>query len=201
MAAQAGEAEKPEDLARLNTAAVKSARAHRQIAVLQLEILGKRPVAGRRGDAGREPPADRGSGEKPKIRVRSQRERFPDGLPFHHDDYNDYDDYTDDERRELEAARFFQRLEPVVAAMDEDFTAAGREDIVRQSPATKYKLIFYVPHPATDRAIAAAQPADICTIFGMGDRLPPVAGTGPPEVWERFNEGYRLQREFQTPDS
>jgi hypothetical protein len=197
VAVKAAEAEKPEDLTRLNTAAVKSARAHRQIAVLQLEILGKRPIAGLRGS-----PAGQASGEGPKPRVRSQEERFPNGLPFRNDDYNDYDDYTDEERQELESERFFQRLEPVVAAMDEDFTAAGREEILRESPETKFKLIYYIPHPATDRAIAASTAEDICMIFGViGGMLPPVAGTGPPEVWENYNEACRLENLYKPEPS
>jgi hypothetical protein len=198
IAALGGETQEPETLAKLNNAAVRTARAHRQVAVLQLEIAGKRPLASQRGAAHIAQPDDGAPGAGHKVRQRSQSERFPKGLPYGHGDLTDYDDYTDAERRGLESARFFDRLKPLFAALDEDFKAAGRDDICREAPATKFKLIFYIPHPATDRAIAAAQPADVCTIFAMGDRLPPVAGTGPPEIWAAYNERRRFAQQLRA---
>jgi hypothetical protein len=198
VAGRAKAAETAEDLTRLNTAAVKAARAHRQISVLQLEMLGKRPIPGRNGaSAGGAAGQAGGAGSA----TRSQRARSPNGTPFRndtYDDYDDYDDHADDEDPESAFDRMMVRLEPVLAAMDEDFVAAGHDDIPRKSPQSKFKLIYYVPHPATDRAIAASRPEDVCAIFNLAGLLPPVAGTGPPEVWERFIENRRL-RELHAP--
>jgi hypothetical protein len=185
LATQAQATDEPEALTRLNNAAVRTARAHRQVAVLQLEMAGKRPIAGR-AEPREAPAAQPGSRGNPQSRPRPVKERFPDGLPYTNGDYSDNDDYTDEERQELAERKFGEGLKPLVAAMDQDFLAAGYDDLLGQSPETKFKLIYYIPHPALDRAAAGADPNLVAAVFGWIGLLPPVAGTGPPEEWERY---------------
>ena len=84
--------------------------------------------------------------------------------------------------------------------MDADFRAAGRADIVRhESVVTKHKLICYIPHPNLDRVIAEADPRIVLLGYLEMGRLPPVAGTGPPEEWDAYNENCRI-RDLHKPE-
>jgi hypothetical protein len=109
-------------LPQLNNAVVKVARAVRQIAVLQLEVAGLRQQPNARAPAAA--PANEntefeetGNGNRPCLR------------PWDRGDYNDYDDYSDSERRIVLDALIDSKRKIVVAAMDEDFRSAGRDDI------------------------------------------------------------------------
>src|SRR5579859_1114203 len=147
--AKGRQADSADELVKLSNAANRAARAHRQIGVLQLEIAGKRPLPGTR--APREASAVKNGEPSPEVEAQSER-RVRSGLPFEYGDYDDYDDYTEDERVERDLRQLFlDRKGPLLTAMDEDFKAAGRADIVRESPKTKYKLIYYIPHPNLDR--------------------------------------------------
>jgi hypothetical protein len=203
------QAEKP-DLPRLAVAAVHVARAHRQISVLQLEIIGEREPAGRRAGGGQQGQAQaRADGRiptpdnPPRKRWRSPAEQelvdrwYPAGYPYANGDYNDYDIYTDRERDECEDARQVAMVEKLVAAMDEDFTAAGRADICREAPCKKVQLILALPHPATDRCVAAMAPGDVYWMFEPEHVEPLKLGAGPPGALEAYDA---RRREFGPPE-
>jgi len=177
-------------LPQLTNAAVKAVRALRQIAVLQLEIAGKRALPAQKGPNQRGP-NQRGPGDASVARNKAEPgdpdRWYPEGYPFDNGDYTDYDDYTDSEREQLEAAKFEQKLERVGAAVDEDLVAAGRSELCRLAPVVKFKLIFGIPHPALDRCLAEGEPGDIYAIFEREDIVPPRLGTGPPGVLEEYD--------------
>ena len=158
-------------------------------------------AAGNRGQAAALPNsgANAGSGanadgkqaaDKAKSQATNPSRWYPKGYPFARGDYTDYDDYTDEERKMLEQAKFGQRIRLMEAAVDEDFRAAGREEICRQAPITKFELVFGIPHPALDRCLAEVEPGDVYRIFGFKNVLPPRLGTGPPGVLEKYDAQY-----------
>jgi hypothetical protein len=180
------------ELTQLSNAAVRSARSFRQVAVLQLEIAGKRPLAnsGANGGAGANAGGKQAAADKAKSQATNPSRWYPKGYPFARGDYTDYDDYTDEERKMLEQAKFGERIRLMEAAVDEDFRAAGREDICREAPITKFELVFGIPHPALDRCFAEVEPGDVYRIFGLKNVLPPRLGAGPPGVLEEYDAKY-----------
>ena len=183
--ARAETPEGQEELPKLNNAAVKAVQALRRIGVLQLEMLGKRPLPNVRA-----PNAAPANGSRDPAR---RSRRYPEGAPYLRGDYTDYDDYTDEDRQELRRAKFEAQLKGLAAAMDEDFRAAGREDICNQSPETKSRLIFSIPHPALDRWVECAEHSDVYTVFGVENVLPLKLGPGPPDPLAAFDaKGKRL---------
>ena len=146
--AAAEKEERPERLAQLNNASVKAARAVRQIAVLQLEIAGERPLPNARA------PAAPANANKPKDEVEGPKNGpRPCPRPWEKGDYKDYDDYTDDDRRIVMNAIINAAREKLRAAQNEDFRAAGRERPCRESFNTKLELIHGIPHPAFDECL------------------------------------------------
>jgi len=183
-------AETPEgqqELPKLNNAAVKAVQALRRIGVLQLEILGKRPLPNVRppNAAPTGAPANR---SRLKFEPGVPNRWHPDPPPYLRGDYTDYDDYTDAEREALKREKFGARIALMGKALDEDFRAAGREDVCGQSPETKSRLIFSIPHPALDRWVAETAPGDVFAVFGFENVLPLKLGPGPPDPLAAFDE-------------
>lgn len=186
-------AEKPEaeeDLARLNNSMVKAARAVRQIAVLQLEVAGLRQPAGARVQAAT--PAN----ENEKAEKTGNGNR-PCPRPWDKGDYNDYDDYSDWDREIAARALIDSKRKALVAAMDADFRAASRDDVLGQSQLTKCKMILGIPHPNLDIWLEAE--GDYVDFFFDGeDILPPRLGLGQPDIWEAWDadrKQYGLDRQ------
>jgi len=160
--AMAEKEERPERLAQLNNASVKTARAVRQIAVLQLEIAGERPVANVRA------PAAAANANKPEaVQPKSYKNGpRPCPRPWEKGDYTDYDDYTDDDLRICLNAIVDEAREKLRDAQDEDFRAAGRERPCRESFATKLELIHGIPHPAFDECLKGINPEIALLLLG-----------------------------------
>ena len=178
--------ERPERLSQLNNAAVKTARAVRQIAVLQLEIAGDRPVPNARA-APTAPANQNKSSERPKPKNGPR----PCPRPWEKGDYTDYDDYTDNDRLIALRAGVDERRRRMVAAMNEDFRAAGREDVCGQSPKTKFGLILGIPHPAFDACIQEIEPEWVYRWIG-DENITLTLGPGPPDAWAQWDERERL---------
>jgi hypothetical protein len=171
---------RPERLAQLNTASVKTARAVRQIAVLQLEIAGKRPLPNVRA------PAAAANANKPEAAKPYRNGPRPSPRPWKHGDYKDYDDYTDDERRICLDTIAEEAIEKLRAAQDEDFRAAGRERPCGQSFVTKLDLIHGIPHPAFDQCLKGIHP-DIALLLLGPDRLNLVLAPGSADALAKFD--------------
>lgn len=177
--AKADTVEGEEMLPQLNTAVVKAARAVRQIAVLQLEVAGLRQQPNARAPAAA--PANQNT-EKHKTSYGNR----PCPRPWDDGDYNDYDDYTDEERDIVARAGLNARMVTVVDAMNADFRAAGRDDVLNQSPRTKFEMILGIPHPKTDECIKDLEHELVYYFFGE-NVLPPRLGPGPPDVWAKWD--------------
>jgi hypothetical protein len=199
MQARAEVDDSTDGLAKLNTGITKAARAFRQIAVLQLEIAGKRKLPGTREPAaaaqaapGAAAPgaAAKGAAAKGKIERSARWNAADRSYPFDHGDYTDYDDYTDWEHDRLGEAILDERRKRVVAAMDADFRAAGRDEVLGQAPVTKFKMILDLPHPALDACLPTIEPEIVLYFFRKDVRL--ALGPGPPGIWEK-HDAYRKQ--------
>jgi hypothetical protein len=145
--AAAEKEERPERLCQLNNASVKAARAGRQIAVLQLESAGERPLPNVRA------PAAAANANKPEAPKPDKNGPRPCPRPWDKGDYTDYDDYTDDELRIVLRKMVDEAREKLRDALDEDFRAAGRERLCRESFDTKLELIGGIPHPTFDECL------------------------------------------------
>jgi hypothetical protein len=185
MDAKADTPEGDKILPQLNTAVVKTARAVRQIAVLQLEVAGLRQQPNARA------PAVAPANENVETEKTENGNR-PCPRPWDREDYNDYDDYSDSERRMVLRALLDSKRKILVAAMDEDFRAAGREDVLGQAPATKYKTILGIPHPNLDACIETIEYDYIYMFFDEEDILPPQLGPGQPDIWEKWDADRKL---------
>jgi len=176
--------ERPERLAQLSGAAAKVARAVRHTGMFQLELAGQRPI-GRAAAA----PANQ---NKPGTRSPEDRKGYrPCPRPWEMGDYTDYDDYTDRDRLLLAKAFIDARRRVMVAAMDKDFRAAGRQDVCGQPPAKKFELILGIPHPTFDKCIQDIEPEFIYKWIGE-DNVYLALGPGPPDAWTKYDEGERL---------
>jgi hypothetical protein len=192
MEARAEVDDSTDGLAKLNTGIAKAARAFRQIAVLQLEIAGERPLPGTRAPRAAAQAAD---DEPEDAYARSARWDEKHGYPFNHGDYTEYDDYTDWERGQLAEAVVHERLFRVVAAMDADFRAAGRDEVLNMAPVDKFKMILDLPHPALDACLSGIEPEYVLLFFEGDVRM--ALGPGPPGIWEEhdaFRKQYGLDK-------
>jgi hypothetical protein len=177
--ARADTPEGEEMLPQLNNAMVKVARAVRQVAVLQLEVAGLRQPGNARA------PAAAPANQNEKAEKTGNGDR-PCPRPWDKGDYNDYDDYSDDERRIVLRALIDSKRKTLVAAMNDDFRAAGRDDVLGQSQMTKCKMILGIPHPNLDAWLEAER--DYAEFFFEAeDILPPRVGPGQPGVWEAWD--------------
>jgi hypothetical protein len=170
--------ERPESLSQLSNASVKAARAVRQIAVLQLEIAGERPLPNSRA------PAAPANDDRDRPYPNGPR---PEAKPWEHGDYTDYDDYTDDERWLSAETKVDSEIERLERAMHADFEAAGRGDVCKQAPVTKFKLILGIPHPALDECIKTVDYNLLRHFVGPENLLPPALGPGPPNAWAEYD--------------
>jgi hypothetical protein len=156
--------QRPERLAQLNNASVKTARAVRQIAVLQLEIAGERPLPNVRTA-----PAAASAANVNKTEA-AEPEPYRNGprpcpRPWDKGDYTDYDDYTDNDRRICLKVMTDAAIEKLRAAQNEDFRAAGREAACKESFNTKLELIHGIPHPAFDECLKGIHPDVALLLF------------------------------------
>ena len=175
--------ERPERLAQLSGAAAKAARAVRHIGMFQLELAGVRPI----GRAAAAPANQNKPGTKPPEERNGCR---PYPRPWDLGDYTDYDDYTDNERLRVAKAYIDSRRRVMVAAMDKDFRAAGRQDICDKSPGTKFDLILGIPHPEFDKVLPFIEPEFIYKWIGE-DNVYLALGPGPPDAWAKYDAGER----------
>jgi hypothetical protein len=167
-----------EDLARLNNAAVKGARALRQIGVLQLEIAGLRERPGSRPAAAA--PANQNA---PKSYVNGPK---PRDFAWGHGDYTEYDDYKDWELEACRNAKMGDTLERIAQAMRQDLADHGRADVCNQAPADLVDLVRAIPHPALDACLNAVEPLYAYLVFGENNvhlGLRPAS----PDVWTEFD--------------
>ncbi len=145
------------DLPRLSNAAVKAARALRQIGVLQLEIAGLRDQPGSRA------PAAAANQNVPKPYVNGPK---PRDFAWAHGDYTEYDDYKDWELSACQNAKMSANVEQISEAMYEDAAAHGRADLCKLAPIDLAKLIAAIPHPALNRCLNAIEPLYAYLVFG-----------------------------------
>jgi hypothetical protein len=178
---------RPERLSQLNNASVKAARAVRQIAVLQLEIAGGRPLANSRA-----PATQNKSSNEFLDSVRPKHGPRPRDRAWEHGDYIEYDDYTDEERWRCIEAKVENRIDRLNEAMDEDLRAAGRDDVCGESLNTKFKLILSIPHPAFNEALRGIEPALIYHFLGSDNLLPPALAPGVPDAWAEYDTRQKL---------
>jgi hypothetical protein len=186
--------ERPERLAQLNNASVKAARAVRQIAVLQLEIAGERPLPNVRAPAAA---ANANKPESPEPYMNGPR---PCPRPWDTGDYTDYDDYSDDERGIVLKAMMDEALEKLRAAQNEDFRAAGRERICRESFNTKLELIGGIPHPAFDECLKSIDFKLALLVVGP-DRLDTMLKPGSPDALAEYDVQKEWVDSLQRRDS
>jgi hypothetical protein len=192
--AMAEKEERPERLSQLNNASVKAARAVRQIAVLQLEIAGERPLANSRA------PAAPANANKPKDQVEGPNNGpRPCPRPWEKGDYTDYDDYTDDDRRICLKAIVGEAREKLRAAQNEDFRAAGREEPCRESFNTKLELIHGIPHPAFNECLKGIDPEIALLLLGP-HRLNTVLAP-QPDVLAEYDAKQEWVASLQRRDS
>jgi hypothetical protein len=178
--AMAEKEERPERLSQLNNASVKTARAVRQIAVLQLEIAGERPLPNVRAPAA--------NANKPEV---AEREPYKNGprpcpRPWDKGDYKDYDDYTDEDRRICLHVLTNATIEKLRDAQDVDFRAAGREGPCRESFNKKLELIHGIPHPAFDECLKGINPEIALLLFGA-HRLNTMLAPGSPDALAEYD--------------
>jgi hypothetical protein len=193
--AMAEKEERPERLSQLNNASVKTARAVRQIAVLQLEIAGERPLPNVRA------PAAPANANKPKYQFEPLNTGpRPCPRPWEKGDYTDYDDYTDDERRICLNAIINGAIEKLRAAQNEDFRAAGRERPCRESFNTKLELIHGIPHPAFDKCLADINPELAVWALG-GDKIVAALKPGTPEALAKYDANQEWIASLQRRDT
>jgi hypothetical protein len=177
--------ERSERLAQLNNAAVKTARAVRQIAVLQLEIAGERPLPNVRTPPAPAPPTR----TKPSFCEHGPR---PSPKPWEEGDYTDYDDYTVEESEWATEMKVNNQILRLEVAMDADFRAAGREDVCREAPILKFKLIMGIPHPAFDACQKTVDLALLCHFLGEENLQPLALLPDAPDGWAEYDEMQRL---------
>jgi len=186
--------ERPERLAQLNNASVKAARAVRQIAVLQLEIAGERALPNVRAPAA-PAPADR---RRPNLLDNGPR---PSPRPWEEGDYADYDDYTDEEAALATETKVNEQILRLEEAVDQDLRAAGREDVCREAPILKFKLILGIPHPAFDECQKSIDAALLYFFLGRENLLPPALSPDAPDAWAEYDERQRLYGGPQPRDT
>lgn len=156
--AEAETEEGRKDLPRLSNAAVKAARALRQIGVLQLEIAGLRDQPGVRPA-----PSAPANQNVPKPYVNGPK---PRDFAWAHGDYTEYDDYKDWELNACQSAKMSANIEKISDAMYEDAAAHGRADLCKLAPIDLAKLITAIPHPALNRCLNAIEPLYAYLVFG-----------------------------------
>jgi hypothetical protein len=174
-----------EQLAQLNNAAVKAARAVRQVAVLQLEIAGLRDRPGSRPAAGA--PANQ---NKPKPTVHKFGPK-PCDYPWKHGDYTEYDDYTDWERETALDAKISAGIQAISDAAREDLAAYGRSDVCREAPRSFAEMVRAIPHPALDAALNDLEPIYAQLLFGKENVVLSLRPASP-EVWTEYDAKQKL---------
>ena len=172
------------DLPRLSNAAVKAARALRQIGVLQLEIAGLRDQPGHRAPAAAlaTAPANQNA-PQPKPYKNGPKPRDD---AWTNGDYTEYDDYTD---RELEACRDAKmggNVQLIAEAMRADLIAHGRMDAANEAPIDQVELVRAIPHPALDTCINNIEPYYSFLVFGE-DKVQVGLRPGAPNVWAEYD--------------
>jgi hypothetical protein len=166
------------DLPRLSNAAVKAARALRQIGVLQLEIAGMRDQPGSRPAAAA--PANQ---DAPKPYVNGPK---PRDFAWAHDDYTEYDDYKDWELSACRHSRIEAVTKRICKAVQQDLIAHGRPDAARESLISLKEMIRAIPHPALEACLNDIDPGYAYVFFGEDNvRL----SLQPPttDVWAEYD--------------
>jgi hypothetical protein len=179
--AKAKTEEGQEDLVRLSNAAVKAARALRQIGVLQLEIAGLRDQPGHRTPAAAAPANQNAPQPKPyKNGPKPRDDAWTNG------DYTEYDDYTDWELNACRNAKMSDNLELIAKAMREDLIAHGRMDAAKEAPIDQVELVRAIPHPALEACLNTIEPHYSFLVFGE-DKVHLSLRPGAPDVWAEYD--------------
>jgi hypothetical protein len=178
-----------EDLAQLNNAAVKAARAVRQVGVLQLEIAGLRDRPGTRRSLGEGGAANQNA---PKTEAKPYKNGpKPRDYAWADGDYTEYDDYADWELSACQSAKMTADLSRISDAMYADLTAHGRADACDQAPASLVELVRAIPHPALDACLNAMEPMYAFLVFG-DENVRLTLAPASPDVWAEFDAQQKL---------
>ena len=175
--AKAKTEEGQEDLPRLSNAAVKAARALRQIGVLRLEIAGLRDQPGHRAPAA---PANQNT---PKLYVNGPKPR--DGA-WAHGDYTEYDDYNDWELDACRRSRIEAVTERICKAVQQDLIAHGRPDAAKESLVSLVEMVRAIPHPALEACLNDIDPDFAYGYFGE-DNVRLSLRPASPDVWAQYD--------------
>jgi hypothetical protein len=176
--AEAETEEGKKDLPRLSNAAVKAARALRQIGVLQLEIAGLRDQPGVRPTAAA--PANQNA---PKPYVNGPK---PRDFAWGHGDYTEYDDYKDWELDACRNARMSANISLIAEAMEKDLAAHGRADAAKEAPADLVELVRAIPHPALEACLNEIEPIYAQIMFG-DENVQLSLRPATPDVWAEYD--------------
>lgn len=175
--AEAETEEGRKDLPRLSNAAVKAARALRQIGVLQLEIAGLRDQPGHRA------PAAAANQNAPKPYVNGPKPR--DG-GWAHGDYTEYDDYQDWELDACRRSKVEAVTKRICKAVEQDLIAHGRPDAARESLVSLSEMVRAIPHPALEACLNDIDPDFAYAYFGE-DNVILTLRPASPEVWAEYD--------------
>ena len=170
-----------EDLARLNNAAVKGARALRQIGVLQLEIAGLRNQPGSRAPAA----AATGAPANQNVPKPYKNGSKPRDDAWLNGDYTEYDDYTDRELNACRNAKMTDNLGSIADAMRADLIAHGRADAANDAPVNQVELVRAIPHPALEACLNTIEPHYALLVFDGHVHLS--LRPASPDVWAEYD--------------